>query len=180
MDGYVANVLDIAAPRAINKLRDQAQTAGQRKVSDLYNLGPRTTDKYISVTFAKQGDLEAEINVKGKGFPLMAFGPRQTALGVSVQIKGVRSVIPHTFIATMPNGHTGVFARGIYAGRFTFKRGVHKRINGKSHELPINELYSFAPPDAFSNADVVDAMQQRVDQQAGIVLGQEIRHVAAG
>jgi hypothetical protein len=176
MDAFVAGVVSIAAPRAINKLRDQARTAGFRKISELYGIGPRTMDQYARVTYASASELKAEINVKGKGFPLSAFQPRQTAAGVSAVIKGVRKIIAHTFLATMPNGHVGVFARGTYGKSFVFGRGQHKkRSDGGWTELPINELYSFAPPDAFSNPEVVDAMQSRVDEQAPIVLKQEIR-----
>jgi hypothetical protein len=179
MDAYVDDVLSVAAPRALNKLRDQAKTAGFRKISDLYGIGPRTMDQYESETSAHDTTLQATINVKGKGFPLSAFQPRQTALGVSVLIKGVRQIIAHTFLATMPNGHVGVFARGTYGKSFIFGRGQHKKTSaGKWTELPINELYSFAPPDAFGNPQVVDAMQSRVDQQAPIVLKQEIRFAA--
>jgi len=176
LDGFVDDVVRIAAPRALDKLRDQAKTAGFRKISEIYDIGPRTMDRYASLTFANGRTLEASINVKGAGFPLYAFAPRQTRLGVSIRIKGKRVVIPHTFIAKMPSGHVGVFARGTYAGRFQFKRGRRITKPRKARtELPINELFSFAPPDALSNPDVVDAMQARVDEQAGKVLKQEIR-----
>jgi hypothetical protein len=138
-------------------------------------------DKYATLRFATARDLVASKNVKGKGFPQSVIAPRQTAAGVSVLIKGKRVVIPHTFMAKMPNGHVGVFARGYYGARFTFAKGKHKRRpDGKSTELPINELYSFAPPDAFSNPDVVEAMNDRVAEQMSKVVAQEIRVAAKG
>ena len=181
LDGFVDDVLQVAAPRALNKLRDQAKTAGFRKLAELYDIGPRTMDKYATLTFAKPGDLEATINVKGKGFPLAVFKPRQTALGVSIQIKGGRTIIPHSFLAKMPSGHVGVFARGTYGASFRFSKGRARRVRrGRWTELPIRELFTFGPAKAFANPDVVDAMQSRVDEQAGKVLKQEIRFAARG
>ncbi|HEY1283004.1 MAG TPA: phage tail protein [Steroidobacteraceae bacterium] len=177
LDDYVKTAVDVAMPRAVNKLADQAETAGLRKISDIYGVGPRTMEQYVTVDRASAKDLRATINAKGKGFPLTLFNPRQSRLGVTVRIKGRTVLIPHAFIARMHNGHVGVFARGAYGargaqlltgemfGRFAFGRS----------RLPINELYTSSPPDALANPDVLDAMQKRVDEQASKVIGQEIR-----
>jgi hypothetical protein len=177
MDDYVHTAVSVAMPRALNKLADQAETAGLRKVSQIYGIGPRTMEQYVTVERATSSDLAATINAKGKGFPLSLFNPRQTKLGVIVRIKGRGVLVLHAFIATMHNGHVGVFARGSYGGR-----GAHVLTGetlgrfafGRSR-LPINELYTSSPPDAMSNPDVVDTMQSRVDEQASKVAGQEIR-----
>lgn len=187
------DVSSIAMPRALNALRDQAQTAGLRKLADIYDIGPRTMDQYVSVTFATSTDLEAMISVKGRGFPLAVFKPTQTALGVAVTIKGKRVVIPHTFIAKTASGHVGVFARGAYGGngfgattdsfgRFRFGRGHRVKRNNKwgSTELPISELYSFGPVEAFSNNEVTTAMQDRVDEQAAAVISKNIKSAVRG
>lgn len=174
-----AIVHDIVLPRVINKVADQAQTAGLRKVNDIYKIGPRTMEQYVSTTVAITGKLEATITAKGKGFPLYLFDPRQTTKGASVSVKGNRFIIPGTFIAQMPNGHIGIFARGAYGGKGAgFKAGSGRsfgRFQFRSGRgLSINELYTLSPPDAFSNPDVVQAMQDRVDQQLPVVLQQEI------
>jgi len=180
LDGYVDDVVNVAAPRALNRMRDQAKTAGFRKLADVYDIGPRTMDKYARVTFADRRSLIASINVKGAGFPLYAFDARQTRQGVTVKVKGKRVLISHAFLATMPSGHVGVFARGAYGASFKFG-GKGRRITkprAKRTELPIRELFTFGPSKAFANPDVVDAMQTRVDEQAGPVLRQEIRFAA--
>jgi len=175
------NVKDIAMPRALNTLRDQAQVAGLRKVSDIYGIGPRTTEQYVSVTFADATDLEATISVKGRGFTLEAMQPRQTRAGVTVTIKGKRILVPHSFMISRFGSH--VFARGSYAGkskgtrptgeafgRFTFGKG----------RLPISELFTFGPVEAFSNPEVTEAMQDRVDEQAPAIIAREIKAAARG
>lgn len=184
LDRFVARAREIAVPRAINKLADQAQVAGLRAVNEIYKIGPRTMERYVRGTIASSTRLEATLTAKGAGFPLYVFDPRQTRNGVSVMVKGRRIVILRAFIARMKNGHVGVFARGAYGG----KSG--KRLRPAGHgtsgfqfakgRTPINELYTLSPPDAFGNPDVIRAMNDRVQEQAEKVIAQEIRFVTRG
>lgn len=183
IDGYVSDVFDVAAPRAINDLMDRAQLTGFRAARDEYRIPLETLRKraVVRVKRANAGDLTAELNVKGRGFPLADFNPRQTKQGVAVTVKGRRRVIRHTFLLKLPNGHVGVFARGQYAGRFAFGKGRHvKRPDGQWTELPINELFTFGPSDALSSDNVVAAMQERVDQDVGPVMRRQIQAAARG
>lgn len=180
LDSYGAVVAAVAVPRALNRLGEQAQTAGLRKISEVYSIGPTAFRKYVSTKPATTGDALFEITCKGKGLPMELFSPRQTKQGVSVLIKGKRILIPHAFIARMPNGHVGVFARGSYGGKGknvasgeTFGRFAFGR-----KRLAINELFTFSPPDAFGSDDVQQAMRDRVDEQAASVLAHEIEFAA--
>ena len=180
IDGFVSMVASKAIPRAINKLAAQAQTAGLRKVNDIYKIGPRAFEAYVQVRLAKDGGLSAEISVKGKGLPMALFQPKRIkgkGGGVSVLIKGRRFMIPHAFIAKMKSGKVGVFARGAYGGKGkitpsgeSFGRFVFGR-----KRFSINELFTFSPPAAFKNPDVTDAMVARVEEQMGKVINQEIK-----
>jgi hypothetical protein len=67
LDRELSKVNDIAIPRALNDLRDQAQVAGLRKISEIYKIGPRTTEKYVTLKLATTTNLEATITVKGNG-----------------------------------------------------------------------------------------------------------------
>lgn len=190
LDAWIGDVADVAAPRAVNKLADQAQVAGFRKVNELYRIGPRTMEKYASTKLASVRDLEATITVKGSGFPLYLFSPRQirgttkgkgsaraTGGGVSIVLKGRRVLIPHAFIAKMKSGHVGVFARGAYGrkGKQDFTGETSGRFYFGRRRYSINELFTFSAPGAFSHPDVTDAMNDRVKAQFGIVMAQEIK-----
>ena len=183
LDAWTDGVFEVAAPRAINKLVDQAQVAGLRKISDIYRIGPRTFEKYASLTLAEPGALEATITVRGAGFPLYLFNPRQVkgkGGGVRVTLKGRTFVIPHAFIARMKSGHVGVFARGAYGGKgknIATGERFGKFQFGKNR-YSINELFTFSAPGAFSNPEVTDAMNERVFEQYGNVMAQEIRFAA--
>lgn len=178
MDDWVDQAKTVAVPRALNRLAQQGQTAGFRKVAQIYDIGPRTMEKFAVLKFAVPGNPEATITVKGIGFPLIAFQARQTRAGVSVRVKGRRFVVPHAFIATMRSGHRGVFARGAYGGKSQRKIERTGEVFGRyvygRKRLPINELYTLSPPDAVSNPDVVDEIDRRVAEQAAKVLEQEI------
>lgn len=189
LDAWVDGVHDVAVPRTLNKVMDQAETAGLRVVASLYRVGPRTMEKYLTRGLAKPGDLVATLTAKGLGFPLYVFQPRQTRAGVSVLLKGRRVTIPHAFFKTrkgkvisMKSGHVGVFARGAYGGKG--KINPTGETSGRFHfgkgRFAINELFTFGPPQAMNNRDVIEAMNDRAREQIPAVLAQEIRYASRG
>ena len=178
-DALESAIVDVAMPRALNELRDQAQVAGLREIASQYDVGPRTMEKYVSVKFATAADLEAKISVKGRGFPLADMRPRQTRAGVTVSIKGKRILVPHAFMVAKFGEH--VFARGGYQGKTGGVRPTGEafgRFQFGKGRLPLGELFTFGPVEAFGNAAVTEAMNDRVDAQAGAVLKRELRFAA--
>lgn len=177
LERHVALIREVAIPRALNKLADQAQTAGLREVAADYDIPPRTFEKYLGRGFASAAEFRASINAKGSGLPLVLFDPREVPGGISVRVKRKRFFVPHAFFATMRSGHRGVFARGAYGGRGV-RTPTGQRFGrfafGRAR-LSINELFTFGPAEAWASEDVVRAMQARVDEQFGKVLQQEIR-----
>jgi len=182
LDDATAAIL-LASTRTANRLLERAQTAGFREVDRIYGIGPRAYEKYVTVSLARDGELEARITVRGSGLPMYHFQPRQTKRGVTVRIKGKRVLIPHAFLGRMRSGHVGVFARGAYGGkgtkalklsgesfgRFQFIKGSRKaqgrRRDGRGVRrtgLPVNELYTFAAPDALANDQVQDVMHETI------------------
>jgi hypothetical protein len=190
IEAFVARSQTVAIPRALNVLRDRAATTGFRTISQKNDIGPTTMRKYTVLKFATANDPIAAITVKGAGFPLVLFQPRQTAHGVSVRVLGRRFIVPHSFLLTLPNGHTGIFARGAYGGksntrafiatgeafgRFQFGKGTLARSRrGKRVYLAINELFTLAPADVFDDVEVTEAMQARVEADAADVLRNQI------
>jgi hypothetical protein len=181
MDRFAVNVQRVAAPRALNTLRDQAETAGFREIADVYQVGPRTMEQYASITVATPEQPQASIKVKGRGFPLQVFKPVQTSKGVSVLLKGRRQLFEHAFMVKRFGTH--VFARGAYGGKaggFKPTGEAQGRFQFGVTRNPIRELFSFGPVEAFSNKDVTQAMQDRVDDQMHAVFSREIQAVRRG
>ena len=180
IDRFASDIQAVAVPRALNALRDQAQTAGLREIAKVYEIGPRTMERYVSVKPATSGDAQTEITVKGRGFPLNVFKPVKTATGVSVSIKGRRITVPHSFVVKKFGGH--VFARGSYGGKYGGQASGESfgQFQFGRSRLPISQLWSFAPPDCLANRAVQDAMDSRVEEQAVKVLAREIAAARRG
>ncbi len=179
IDAEMAAIRTVAIPRALNRLRDQAKVAGLRVVADLYGIGPRTFEKFVSFRNATAGDLESSIVVKGAGLPMYLFGARKIpGGGVSVNIKGHRVVVEKAFIARMKTGHVGVFARGGYGGKakkFVATGGGFGKFLYSATRLSINELYTFAAPNALASRQATEAMDDRIIEQGPAVLRDAIR-----
>lgn len=181
-DDFAARIAAVAMPRALVTLRDQAEVAGVRKVQDEYQIKAKDIRDFETVGLDAQA-LEASIAVKGRGFPLSAFHPVQVpgkGGGVRVAVKGKTFIIAHAFKVKRFGDH--VFARGSYGGK---AGGVPTgeafgRFQFSKTRLPISELYTFGPAEAFSNPDVTQAMNDRIDEQAPKVLAREIKAVARG
>jgi hypothetical protein len=150
---------------AINRTLGNAMTSITKAIGKEYNIKAKDIKKAMVKVNAKPSTPWGLIKVSGRTLPLIAFKPRQTKKGVSVQIlKGKRAVIPGAFITTMSTGHTGVYAKGKYkrkGGSFQFRK---KRINKAPRttrsgivaypDLNITELQSVSIPQAFAN-DVI-------------------------
>jgi hypothetical protein len=194
LDAWVDAIVEVAAPQAVNKLRDQAQVAGLRAISRIYGISPRRFEKFVLTTIASKGRAEASLIVKGKGLPLYLFNPRVVrgrGGGVRVTIKGRNVFIPTAFIAKIRNASerdpeardkVGVFARGAYGGKG--KQEFTGRTFGKFHfgrkRLSINELFTFSRPEAFHNPEVIAAMNDRVKEQSESVFNAAIRQATRG
>ena len=180
IDDFARSIQAVAVPRALNALREQAQTAGLREIARVYEIGPRTMERYVEVKTATGADPQAEIVAKGRGFPLNVFKPVKTATGVSVQVKSRRFTVPHAFVVAKFGGN--VFARGSYGGKYGGQasgEAFGRFLFGRSR-LPISKLYSFSPPDTLANRSVQDAMDAKVEEQAGKTLAREIAAARRG
>jgi hypothetical protein len=158
---------DQATVRALNKMGDQVKVAAARSVRDAgYNLKIGDIKKALKVVKATQGNLRATVVASGKPIPLILYGARATAKGVTVSVLKGRKVIAGAFIATMPGGHKGVFVREPNARHKKVARGGKPAWNA----LPIRELYGPSIPDGMANAAVQEALMALIaDKFPGIL-----------
>lgn len=181
LDRFAVAVKDRAAPRILNSLRDAAQLAGLRAVNDEYQIGPRTAEKWLRVKIATREAMQAIVTARGRGFPLEVFKPIQRKDGVSVLVKGRRFTIPHTFLIERFGLH--VFARGAYAGK-TSRVQLTGRTFGRFQfgraRLPIHELFTFGPAEAWSNPKTIKAMDAAIRDKGRAIAKREIDGVKRG
>ena len=106
-----------AASRAINKTATTIRSKITKLVKKYIPLKLKDIRKKITIRKANRSMLQAIIMVKGGQTPLIKFNAKQTKNGVTFKLDGKRSKSKHSFIATMPSGHTGVYERRIEGGK---------------------------------------------------------------
>ncbi|KAJ3472392.1 hypothetical protein NLI96_g13358 [Meripilus lineatus] len=87
----------------------------------------------FSIKRATANTLLVTLQATGAPIAVINYSARQTGSGVSVNVKTGRKILKHAFIASMKNGHKGVFVRSGGKG---------------SKRLPIKELYGPSIPTA--------------------------------
>lgn len=105
--------VDKAHIQALNRTASGVRTDGSRKIKEQVNLKVGFIKKQMNVVKANKNRPQAKVVTSGKPIPIINVGARQTRKGVTVKVKrqGQRRTIKSAFIATMPQGHTGVFRR---------------------------------------------------------------------
>lgn len=104
-----------AIRRAVERAGVSAKAEMAKSIGDDVGLGSRFVKDQIKVN--RLGPASLQLEVSGKRIPLIAFGARGPepsrgrGNGVSYRLPTGRGRLEHGFIATMPGGHRGVFAR---------------------------------------------------------------------
>lgn len=181
-----------AVSRAINKTMTTARAKTAQAIRAVgYNIKAGDIKKSLSTSRrATRQLLVAYLDARGRPIPLIKYGAteqRRAGGGVSVNVLNGRKLIQGAFVATMPNGHKGVFVRvgsaahqkvmarkdGIRAGR---KGSKHRDSSG--HGLPILELFGPAIPSAFKHNTVQGKMVAIATARFPVVLKQELNFLA--
>jgi hypothetical protein len=147
---FALNVLKDRFPAGLRRAVLRAANSGRvemaRAIAQDTGLGVRRVRDEIGVQ--RVDEFGAEISVEGARLPLIDFrarGPepsRGRGRGVAYRLPGGRATAPRAFIATMRNGHRGVFQREEGAAR-----------------LPIAELHGPSLAEVFSK--LVPIAQER-------------------
>ncbi|TCK39661.1 minor tail protein Z (GPZ) [Paraburkholderia sp. BL8N3] len=164
-----------AVVRALNKTAMQARTAASLEVKGAgYNIKASAIKNSFTIQRASRGNLVVVLKATGRPIALINYGARQTKGGVSVQVKSARTMLRHSFIATMQNGHRGVFER-------TGKKHKVVQRNGKTVRtgLPIKELFGPSIPQSLSNEAVNKAIMTKIRAKFPQILKHELEFVAS-
>lgn len=158
---------DIAGPatvRAVNRTLEQARTAMSREIRAEFNLPARKVNEALNIRratfkggrYSIEGVLESP-SKRGRSLNLINFAARQTARGVTVQIKrgGPRKLIPGAFIAN--------------DGRTVFRRVGEKR-------LPIQALQTIDVAQMFNTKRVNARVLQFIDAKFPEIFTREVRY----
>jgi hypothetical protein len=137
-----------AAARSLNRTASSTRTAARRIVAQEMGIAQKHIKRGFSVHKASQKRLSAAVVGKGQPVELYKFkGTRETKTrGVVSNAYGERKRYPGAFIATMPNGKTGVFVRK------TRKR------------LPIRKVWGPSVPATMAEDAAQQAMQEKAQE----------------
>jgi hypothetical protein len=153
--------LNLAMARAINHTVSKAKTSSGRELREVYSIQGKHVKKALEVRKASRKSLTGRLMASARPVPLISFQPRQTQKGVSIRVKKSRKVIRSAFIATMPSGHKGVYARGGYRGKdFEFRK---KRVRKTGNDLPIEEMKSTSIRSMYADEVIVANLKTKID-----------------
>jgi len=152
--------LKSALKRALRKAGATALRDMKAEASKRIRARKRIKSRYISRALTLRRAMGSDIagmawslDVSGQPVPLVAYPHRQTRRGVSVAVnRGKRTLLKGAFVATMANGHEGIFRR-----------------RGKAR-LPIKELLGSRPVDALLHEGEADAVAERGGKSFGETL----------
>lgn len=177
-----ANEILRGTAQGINSALSRSVPRINKRIKERYNI----TQKYLSRQAvvspkANSNSLYGGIKINENRLPIIAFRPKQTGSSITVAIhKGKTVIIRNAFIATMANGHKGVYARGRYQKRTGFVPGREKTANGK---IRITQLMTASPftmgisPDV--RTDVAEFMGREVTARVQGILTARVARIAA-
>ena len=150
LDRLGIQLAEKAITRSLNKTINSVKTDASRKIREELTLLDKDVKRDLAVRRARRGELAAAVVVTVRRTGLIKFRARQTARGVTVQVKrkGGRKLLAHAFIAKMPSGHRGVFER---------EKGVKR--------LPINELLSGSVGQFLDNERVLSQIGEAAQEK---------------
>lgn len=124
--------------RALNRAATSGKTATTRAIVADTGLASRHVAAEIKIDKAQRTDPVVVVEIRGRRFPLLAFGARgpepSRGRGHGVAWRGAggsRKRERRAFIATMRSGHRGVFLRT----RFTPAGARYSKRSGKNREV---------------------------------------------
>lgn len=149
-----------------------------KEITSVYNLKRKQAEAFVPKPDIHSSGTRAKALFKAsnKKIPVIEFGATwsrtnqakkykimQTGEGARVSIiRGTRKTIPHTFIATMPGGHKGVFERKVSGG---------KRVG----RFPIQEIMGPSVYDLLRGQKIMNKIRQYVPDRLRTVLASTIK-----
>lgn len=167
------NVVRKAVRSTVNKLHRQAKTVSSKEVRKVYNISAAELRKKLKFKTATLSDLTSVIFIHGRPISLSKFKAKQlkNKMVVTFKVKkqGGRQRI-NAFMATMPNGHVGVFWRK-GSKRLTTKG---RYAGTKTKRQPIFEGKTVSIPQMYDNPKVFKAIEDLIKSKSGKILDNEL------
>jgi hypothetical protein len=184
--GEVQAQMRPAIVRALNRTATTTRGQASREIRAVYNIKASAIREQIKLIRARRDNLTALLVASGKRIPLVDFTGQilpsaRTRKPVYVRVKraGGRKIVRHAFIAKMASGHIGVFLRkqpGSPNFAPVYRSG---RIRSRGSDLPIAELSTLSLPQAFTNKQVLVALERVARTRFPLEFERELRFRAS-
>lgn len=148
--------------RSLNKTIQTTQSTAVKSIANQTGVKQKMIRDFLVVTKAQKQRLATVLSTPHKKrLTLLMIDPhaKQNARGVVYRMDGQRKQMDHAFIATMKNGH-----RGIYARKLGEKR------------LPIRELQGPSVAQVFMQPEIQTKMKNTIDDRWQPLLEHELSY----
>lgn len=150
--------------RAVNKTLTGVRTDTVNEIRKDVNVTATAIRKTMSIQRASVSKMSAKMTSKQPyGTNLAAFGARQTAKGVTVQVlrrKG-RSLLRHAFINKKPGGKVVFWRKGPHVGTKPVRKRFPYGTLPPKYRLPIEKLWGPAIPDFMKHEPTFNAIEKK-------------------
>jgi len=167
LDDFVG-IPDRVTVRALNKTLTGVRTDASAAIREIITAKKAAVDETFKLEKASTGNLRAAISSIGKPLALIDYSSRQTAKGVSVQVRKDRSrkVVSAAFIAKMNSSHQGVFWREYHGSSKKPKNAdlTYGQLP-RSYRLKIKERFGPRVPDIMGNEPVMKTILAQAEKR---------------
>ncbi len=175
--GELKNKAPVALCRAINDAVSKTRTEMKKVPQDEFHVQQKGVYKELKPHKASRSNLKGAVSASGERIDLYKF--KRSLAGGIVKAAVIKANSPKTlekgekraFIATVGNGHKGIFERqGIIKKRKTRKDGLSSRIT--KHNESIRELTGLSAPQMLNN----EGAMHHIEHVAGETLSKRLQH----
>lgn len=167
----------VAMYRAINDSVSKTFTEMKKVPGDEFHVAQKNVAPSLKKHKASRSSLKGAISANGERLDLYKFkhslskGIAKAAVMKANSPKGLEKGDKKAFIATMGNGHMGIFERqGLVKNRKTRKKGRTNRIT--KHNESIRELTGLSVPQMLKNKESME----RIKKVAAVRLNERLEH----
>jgi len=156
------NIIPTVLMRSLNKTLQTTQSTAIKTMANQTGVKQKILRDFLLMTKAQKQKLTAILSAPHKKrltLLMIDSHAKQNARGVAYHIGGQRKQLDHAFMATMKNGHRGIYAR---------KSGAKR--------LPIRELQGPSVAHIFMQPELQILMKSTIDDRWPVLLMHELHY----
>lgn len=180
----IPNGIERAVARTVNKALGKVKTEMKAKVTSEYNIKKMEVEKLLVLQKANFSTLRGSISAKSHRTPLIKFMTSRSENGITVEVnksemskilRGNPKYYGKPFLATMLNGHKGIFQRSD-----TKRRKMTSGKNEGKKQVPIAQLYSLSISEMLGSETVSEYAIEKGQDYLEQIMAKEVDRILKG